>query len=314
MSLTDRLIEMAARPPEPDPVAFTDRATCEVDDAWIEQAKPDEQVKAMRLWFLARYRDPQVECPPNPEGGYYFFCGGPYDPSYELQVRFDAVVSEEVIQALADEFLDSDAGDKWAPTELTAFEEWEDVFNDDPEGPLRRLRERLGELRGMAELDAPPMSRILLRQLVYAAVITALETYLWELAAYWLEHDSASIGRLVAGEVRFRNRLDNLGGDSDKNRAVLAAEVRQELRSKVWHRWPNTWPFLGALLSLELPSYASFVGPTKKRHDIAHRGGKDADHNPVNLSREDLDQLINDVSGFGESLQAGIDTRVLAAC
>ena len=63
MSLTDRIIEMQSRLPEPDPAAFSDMATREVEDTWLATASPSEQTKAMRLWFLERYCDPQIEMP-----------------------------------------------------------------------------------------------------------------------------------------------------------------------------------------------------------------------------------------------------------
>lgn len=65
------------------------------------------------------------------------------------------------------------------------------------------------------------MSRILLRQLVYAAVITALETYLWEMAAYWLERDPGAFERLLAGQQRYQQRLAKHGGDTSENRLKL---------------------------------------------------------------------------------------------
>ncbi|AWH50602.1 hypothetical protein C1925_16285 [Stenotrophomonas sp. SAU14A_NAIMI4_5] len=309
MSLTDRIIEMQSRPPEPDPAAFSDMATREVDDGWLATAPQSEQTKAMRLWFLERYCDPQTETPYNSDAGAYFFLrGGPYDPNDVLQERFDNVVSYEVIAELVDE-LHQEVGHEWAPTELTAEDEWDDVFVDRPDGPIQRLEERLVELRTMTELQGLPMTRILLRQLVYAAVITTLETFLWEQAAYWLERDAAALGRLIQQHPQTQQRISQLGGDSEGNRATIAAELTQGLKAKVWHRWEKNGPFLGHLLGITMPSHAALEAPTKIRHDIAHRGGKDTEHNPHNISQASVDELIAVVTSYAQEVQAAINGR-----
>src|SRR5690554_3872879 len=128
MSYTDQWIETAGQKPEPDPAAFTNPETREVDDEWLAAAAADEQIKAMRLWFLARYCDPAEETPyVSDAGGYIFTRGGPHDPSDVLQERFDFVVAFETIRELVEE-LYGEVGNEWAPTALTAEDEWEDVF------------------------------------------------------------------------------------------------------------------------------------------------------------------------------------------
>ncbi|MEC3888909.1 hypothetical protein [Xanthomonas campestris] len=309
MSLTDRIIEMQSRLPEPDPAAFSDMATREVEDTWLATASPSEQTKAMRLWFLERYCDPQIETPYNSDAGAYFFLrGGPYDPNDVLQERFEDVVTYEVIAELVNE-LHQEVGDEWAPTELTAEDEWDDVFVDRPDGPIQRLEERLAEFRTMTELNGSPMTRILLRQLVYAAVITTLETFLWEQAAYWLEQDASAIGRLIQRDSHTQQRLAQLGDDSEGNRATIVVELNQGLKTKVWHRWEKNGRFLGHLLGITMPSYAALEAPTKIRHDIAHRGGKDTEHNPHNISQEHVDELIAVVTSYAQEIQRGIAGR-----
>ncbi|MBV6808167.1 hypothetical protein [Xanthomonas euvesicatoria] len=309
MSLTDRIIEMQSRPPEPDPAAFSDMATREVDDGWLATAPPSEQTKAMRLWFLERYCDPQIETPYNSDAGAYFFLrGGPHDPNDVLQERFDDVVTYEVIAELVNE-LYQEVGREWAPTDLTSEDEWDDVFIDRPEGPIERLEQRLAELRTMTELHGLPMTRILLRQLVYAAVITTLETFLWEQAAFWLEEDASALPRLIERDAQTQQRLAQLGGDTEGNRATISEEITQGLKMKVWHRWERNGRFLGHLLDISMPSHAALEVPTKTRHDIAHRGGKDAEHNPHNISQADVDELIAVVTSYAQEVQGGVLPR-----
>lgn len=316
MSYTDRWMDAAGQNPEPDPAAFTDPDTREVDDEWIAAASADEQTKAMRLWFLARYCDPAEETPyVSDAGGYIFTRGGPYDPSDVLQERFDSLVEFETISELVEE-LYVEVGDEWAPTALTAEDEWEDVFVDTASGPIKRLRERLNELATLAQFDGPPMSRILLRQLVYAAIITALETYLWEMALYWLANDPDALTRMLKGVQQHRQRIAELGGDTPENRIRIQAEIESRLNhSTVWHRWTKNRPILQLILGADLPPHDGLEHPTRVRHDISHRGGKDTDHNPVNLSAEDVESLRLTVLGFAEALQQAqaVDRRSRAS-
>lgn len=308
MSITKRLAELDEAPDELPAEAFSDADTREVADDWLATASPAEQIAAMRQWFLARYCDPQYETPYNSEeGGYLYVHGGPYDPGDVLQDRFGDTVDFDTIWSLVED-LYAEIGEEWAPTSLTAEHDWLDIFIDTGDGPLTRLEVRLQELRTLVALDGPPESRILLRQLVYGAVITALETYLWELAAFWWENDPTAFDRVLAHQPAHVRRLEALGGDTPLNREALRREI---FRSKVWHRWEKNSPFLSHVFNVPLPPHASLEEPTRIRHDIAHRGGKDLDHNPVNISAEDVEVLMGHVLEFSRALQASIDARAI---
>ena len=144
---------------------------------------------------------------------------------------------------------------------------------------------------------------------MYAAVITTLETFLWEQAAYWLEQDASAIGRLIQRDSHTQQRLAQLGDDSEGNRATIVVELNQGLKTKVWHRWEKNGRFLGHLLGITMPSYAALEAPTKIRHDIAHRGGKDTEHNPHNISQQHVDELIAVVTSYAQEIQRGITGR-----
>jgi hypothetical protein len=115
MSLTKRLMDYDGDAVELPAAAFTDPDTHEVDDAWLAGASRPQQLAAMRLWFMARYCDPQMETPYNSEdGGYFYVHGGPYDPNDVLQERFD-FIDYPTIRILVED-LYADVGDEWAPT------------------------------------------------------------------------------------------------------------------------------------------------------------------------------------------------------
>ncbi len=75
----------------------------EVDDDWLAKAENEDQVRAMRAWFLARYEDPALETPYNSrEGGYLYIHGGPFEPGDVLNHRFASIASQDSIDDLVD--------------------------------------------------------------------------------------------------------------------------------------------------------------------------------------------------------------------
>jgi hypothetical protein len=311
MSLTKRLMELDEELPAVSAEAFSDPDICEVDDDWMRRSGSEEQAAAMEHWFRARYCDPALETPYSSDaGGYMFTRGGPFHPHDVLMERFEDIADFDTIEELARELI-QEVGYEWAPTSLTAIEDWEDIFVDTARGPLDRLRVQLDGLQAVLRMDGPPQSKLILQRLVFAAVITALETFLWELAAYWLENDPSVLDRLIERYPDYGIRLSNLGGDTHENRGKLRLQLHEELKGRVWHRWEKVWPFLSNMLDLDLPPYEPFELPVRIRHDIVHRGGQDKEHNQVVVRVEDVDDIMISVLRFAESTQIDIDAKGL---
>lgn len=313
MSLTKRLMELDDELPEVDAEAFSDPATCEVDDDWLRAAEPKDQAAAMEHWLRARYCDPAMETPYSSDaGGYIFTRGGPWHPNDVLMERFEGIADFDTIEDLARDII-QELGDELAPTGLTAEEDW-DVEVETSDSPLRDLRRRVEELRLVLEMDGQEIAKFQARNLVYAALITTLETYLWETAVWWLENEDASVERLVRSRTTFERRLRDLVGGDGIELKVRRERVHNGMKDMVWHRWRSNWPFLAALLDVELPDHEAYglTAAALKRHDIVHRSGQNKDRTEaVHAATAEVEALMDAVLAFAEDLHGRIGARGL---
>lgn len=314
MSLTKRMMVLDDGLPEADPAAFSDPVTCEVDDDWLHAAEPGQQSAAMRHWLMARYCDPAMKTPYSSEVGYIYTRGGPWHPHDVLMERFEGIADFDTIEELVAEIL-GEIGDELAPTALTAEEDW-DVEVETADSPLRDLRQRVEDLDLVLAIEGPERAKLQARNLVYAALITALETFLWETAVWWLANKDASVERLVAARRTFATdrRLREMVGAEPFELEERRLRIHEGMKDMVWHRWRSNWPFLAALLDVEMPDHEHYglTDAAKKRHDIVHRAGQNKDRTEaVYATTADVETLKGAVLAFAEDLHARIAARGL---
>lgn len=313
MSMTKRLMGLDDELPEVDPLAFTDPGTCEVDDEWLRQADTEQQAAAMEHWLRARYCDPAMETPYSSDaGGYIFTRGGPWHPRDVLMERFEGVANFETIKELASDIV-QEIGDELAPTELTAEEYW-DVEVETADSPLRDLSRRIEELRLVLQMEGEEIAKFQARNLVFAALITALETFLWETAVWWLANEAASVGRLVAARATFASdrRLKDMVGGEPFELERRRQQIHDGMKDMVWHRWRNNWPFLGALLDVAMPDHETYAltHAALKRHDIVHRSGQNKERTEaVYATTDEVNTLADAVLAFADDLHFRIASR-----
>lgn len=314
MSLTKRMMGLDEDLPEADAQAFSDPATCEINDEWLRDADPEQQSAAMRHWLFARYCDPALETPHNSEVGYIFSRGGPWHPRDVLMERFEGVADSHAIEELVTDIL-GEIGDELAPTALTAEEDW-DVEAETADSPIRDLRRRVEELRLVLAMEGQEVAKFQARNLVYAALITALETFLWETAVWWLANDEASIERLVAARRTFAadRRLRDMVGAEPFELEERRQQIHDGMKDMVWHRWRSNWPFLAALLGIEMPNHRNYglTDAALKRHDIVHRSGQNKERtDAVYATTAEVDALSDAILAVASDIHARIEARGL---
>ncbi|MEN6647571.1 hypothetical protein [Stenotrophomonas hibiscicola] len=286
--------------------AFTDLDTYEVNDQWLasEEATNAQIIEAMQRWFLERYCDPANETPYSSEiGDFYYVNGGPYDAHEQLMARFEGLVDDDLIQALA-EYLVSVVGHDWAPTQLTYYNPDEDVFVDERNEPTVRLEQRLGEINAILGLGGDDSAEITARKLVFASVISCLETFLWETLAYWVENNDVVVKRLMKKHPVFRDKTINIHAILDIGDPIAYArtEIRSHMQTTVWHRWSTVSPLFDHGLGVRLPSVKGFIEPLKIRHDIVHRSGQTVEGVQRQVTEKEIRDLADLVKGFANEL------------
>lgn len=283
------------------------------EDTWLRTANEEEKRTAMREWFYARYCDPAHDTPYNGrEGGYLFVNGGPYDPADVMQDRFSGIVEDDLIDELVDEFV-MEVGDEWAPIQSEAPNEFDyderfDLQLNRRDEPLEQLNERLTEIEKILSLNGDSTAMALVRNLAFSAVVTALESFLWETVEYWVEHDETTLRNLVTKIPALRDQPMVLG-DIFKQHEGLKRHVKGYLQNLVWHRWEKVVPLLDKGLGVKPPSFKPFEKVLDKRHDIVHRSGQSKDGVPVLVSNEEITGLCKSVTEFAIELNNQLKLR-----
>ncbi|MDQ0609541.1 hypothetical protein QFZ83_003712 [Variovorax sp. W1I1] len=295
--------ELSNLPPEAWGNVFDADGPFDPENSWLEGASKDDQLIAMREWFLGRYCDPAHETPYNGrEGGYLYIHGGPYNPSGELSGRFSKLVDGETIEELANE-LSRKGGDEWAPVIHYAPDDYDERYDLDhgsPHGPLQRLRTRIGELRMTLSLQKDATAKQQVVQLVYSALIGVLESFLWETAQHWIEEREDVLRRCIEKHPAFRDQPMKLGNVFVEH-AKIKETVKGYLQTMVWHRWEQVGALYRVGLEVRLPSVKVFESPLSIRHHIVHRSGNDMGGLPINIVEEDVERLANDVEAFAKA-------------
>jgi hypothetical protein len=286
------------------PAAYAnDTGPFEVDDQWLQTARQDEQIIAIRGWFTARYCDPANNTSYNSREGGYLFVDGPFSPDEELHERFDKIVPENVINQVVSA-LESEVGDEWASLHHELDEDdWTWDLPDIPEigTPIFRLKERLEQGKTVLTLRGAATAQELAIQLVYVQTIGALEAFLYETALYWVEKDDERVKNCITRLPVFADQrisLREIFTEFDG----LRTRVKEYLYHLVWHRWKDVSPLYEKGLGVKLPSVRVFHDALEKRHDIVHRSGSDRDGKPVVLEHGDVLMLSAKVEEFCQAV------------
>lgn len=309
--------ELSNLPPEAYGNIFDTDGPFDPDNHWLSSAEREDQLIAVREWFLARYCDPGHGTPYNGrEGGYLFIHGGPYDPADELPERFSGIVDDDIIQEVIDE-MHGDIGDQWAPIQYGPPDDYDDRYDLSlvaRSEPLRKLRERLQQFQQLLALQHDQHALSLAEKLVFSAAIGALEGFLWETAHYWVENDDQALRNFVTKLPVFRDEQIKLGDIFERHEGIKQ-HVKGYLQNMVWHRWDKVAPLFRDGLGVKLPSMKSFDAALIKRHDIVHRSGDDKQGRPIEVTKDEINDLCSKIEAFAvlvdEALAARVNTSAL---
>lgn len=291
------------RPELPAEAGDQDVQQFEPNNQWLASAPKELQIEAMRMWFYARFEDP-ANCTPydGGEGGYQFVYGGPHDPNEEIQDRFSGVVEYEVMEELITELV-QEYGDEWTPIDHGDWG-YDDIYSMlpvDRTDPLRMLNERLEQIE--ETVAGPITNQSFVIQLLHSAAITALEAYLWDTTAYWVTQNKDVLRSFVKGNEDFAGEKLKLS-DIFITMDGLEKKVIEYLQKFIWHRLDKAKPLLEKTLGIKFPDIEPFMSEIVIRHDIVHRGGRDKEGFPVNVSVTDVRTVAGLVKAFAEAMEA----------
>jgi hypothetical protein len=302
----DSLFEL---PEEPDrkPKLYTLDDGSSLTSQRLSSSDRDVQMEAMRRWFYANYEDPVHSCPYiSSEGGYQYIYGGPYEAREELDQEFSGVVDEGVIEELADN-LDNESSE-WSGNPDDFSPELDDyVFRSSAEsvGHEEAFRQSAINIERLLEVEVNAAERQVMLRLVYANVITALETYLADKFISAIDADEKILRRFVETTPEFKNRKFALCDVFNAHEAIKD-DVKTHLSEVVWHRLDKVEPMYRDSLGINFPPDMQHLHKAIfTRHDCIHRSGKTKDGKEHTLNESDIKSLLLQADRLVRWIEAG---------
>lgn len=273
----------------------------EDSDGHLCEPSFDKRIAEMEQWFRSRFEDPAMRLPyESAEGGYQWIWGGPHDAREELESEFGRSYSSDVINALADKLSSESA--EWAPTERPGdynYEWFEAISgNVNSRSTLEQDLNGVEALVGLAPTDELS-SR--LRRLLFANVITALETYLSDTFMNRVLQDPERIQAHLDVDPRFKDRKIP-HKDVLREAAKLEQLVRSELLDMAWHDLSRIKPMYKAVLGVELGHIGDLMKNVLVRHDIVHRNGRSKGGEAVDIQPSQINDLMSKVRALADSI------------
>jgi len=211
----------------------------------LQRAEHDTQIAVMRHWFYANYEDPVENTPyESAEGGYQYIWGGPYDPREELEGEFGGIVSDEVIEELAEKLSAITpywSGNSDADDSSRQFDEYLFRLSADSSAHAGAFTNSTLNIKRLLGATIGAADRQLFLRLLYANVITTLETYLSDKFISSISADRTLLRKLVETTPDFQSRKISLS-DVFKASEEINQQVKTYLSEVVWHRLDRLIP------------------------------------------------------------------------
>jgi hypothetical protein len=286
-------------------VYFTSEGGGPISEEVLRDLEAETQRDVMETWFRQNFEDPAERTPyETREGGYQWIWGGPYDALEELELEFSGVVSDEIIEELADKL--NDECPEWAPT--PSADDYDHLVED-----IAQITEYYGNFKGaiinvetLLNIHIDPSVTPFLLRLLYVNVITALETYLSDAFISTVVNSPILMRRFIETTPEFKVEKVAL---ADVFKAVEDAErkARTYLIDVVWHHIERVKPMYRDTLGIEFPEdLSSIFRAVLTRHDIVHRNGKTKDGEEIDITPAKVFELIV----FARTLAQHVDTQL----
>ena len=134
--------------------------------------------------------------------------------------------------------------------------------------------------------------------LLYVSVITAIETYLSDAFINTVLKDNQHLRSFVENNPEFLKKTFSLSEIFSRHENIKD-EVKEYLLSQLWHNIAKIKPMYETTLGVY---FQSNLGPIfqaiNKRHDLVHRNGKDKEGDQIELTKQDVESLIEKALGF----------------
>jgi hypothetical protein len=238
----------------------------------LRRLSKDAQEQVMRHWFGQNFMDPNELPYDSGEGGYQWIWGPPSDPKDALEGEFSGKISDELIESLADEYIE--ISDEWSPQPDEDDFYRDDWVPDDLEGPYMELMAALSQIEMSAKEKRSLIDRPLIHRLLYLNIIISLETYLGDSFSAVVFKQRPWLERFVNHSSHLREQKISLA-DIFVRAKTVEKDVRDFVGSISWHDLSNVAKIYKQAFGIKMPEIPELIqAGIRDRHDIVHRNGK----------------------------------------
>ena len=168
-------------------------------------------------------------------------------------------------------------------------DEFEDyVFDLTPE----RITSVIDEIEPLSSVT----KEFLYRQL-FAGTITSMEAFLSSTLIKEVLPSDKNKRKFVEGYIPYQDDKISFS-DIYKKIDTIEEVIKETLRGLMYHNLGKIKPIYKEVLNIDLGDVREIMKAVQIRHDIVHRSGKDKDGNVRVISKEDIIQLVENVSSL----------------
>lgn len=145
-----------------------------------------------------------------------------------------------------------------------------------------------------------------MKRQLFIAVITSLETFLSETIISFINKDEKILRSFVESYPSLKSRkikFNNIFGEYDRIRITVNTElfkISYHNLSVVRNLYKNT-------INIDFPEISEIMKAVNIRHDLVHRNGKTKEGGNIKIDNSTIENLINQVISFVESIQKKIE-------
>jgi hypothetical protein len=261
------------------------------------------QINVMRAWFFEHFTDPAENTPyESAEGGYIYIWGGPFVAGEELQGRFSGIVPDDRIEELAQEL--NEITIDWTGQPDDYIDSYLVEESQPSSAHKEASEESIDAVRSLLKLKLAWTHQQYLLRLLYANVITALETYLSGFFLSAIQADHGTFCRFVETTPSFAEQTFKLS-EVFKISSGIKDIVDKHLLKVVWHRFDRVARMYKDTLGISFPSkMGNLYRAILIRHDIVHRNGTSPDGMEHRFGITDILSLSGEASKLVSAIEA----------
>jgi len=258
----------------------------------------EEQLETLEYWFRSKYEDPAERTPyETAEGGYQWIWGGPFETREVLEDQFSSVIDQSVIDTMISR-LEHECY-YWGPT--PSEDDYDAQLIEDIASIGNCYSNFGSSLIDINQLLEIPVSNIIQNtfyRLIYANVITVLETYLSDAFITEIFNNSDKFRKFIESTEEFKKTkitISEIFNESDR----IEVTARKYLSNIVWHRLEKVSYLYKNTLNIAFSEEKQdILKAIQKRHDIIHRNGFDENGNEIIITLSEINTLILKTTTF----------------